>query len=285
VNYLHSANITGHQQKESSMSNIHQLIQGNSVQLADMPTTANTFHSDRKAAEVEFKALRDELIQLQARLYAEGKHKLLVVLQAMDAGGKDGTIRRVFRGVNPQGVGVTPFKAPTRAELAHDFLWRVHKAVPAKGMIGVFNRSHYEDVLVVRVHDIVSESVWRPRYQQINDFEKMLSDSGTTILKFYLHISKDEQRERFRARLDNPDKNWKFSVEDLEKRKYWEHYMTAFEEALYQCTTPWAPWYVIPADQKWYRNLVITRIIVDTIKKFNPQYPPPDGDFSHIVID
>ncbi len=267
------------------MSDMHRLEPGQPVHLATIPTTASAFHQDRSAAEVEFKELRDELINLQRQLYAEGKHKLLVVLQAMDAGGKDGTIRRVFRGVNPQGVQVTSFKAPTKKELAHDFLWRIHRAVPAKGMIGIFNRSHYEDVLVVRVHNLVPETVWRPRFEQINHFEKLLTDSGTTILKFYLHISKEEQKERFQARLDNPDKQWKFSVEDLEKRKYWDDYMVAFEELLSQCTTLSAPWHVIPADQKWYRNLAITRTIVDTIKKLDPKYPQPEADFSRIVID
>jgi PPK2 family polyphosphate:nucleotide phosphotransferase len=263
----------------------HRIEPGQRVQLSDLPTRAGQFHRDRAAAEVEFKKLRDELIDLQARLYAEDKHKVLIVLQAMDAGGKDGTIRRVFHGVNPQGVRVTSFKAPSKLELAHDFLWRIHQAVPARGLIGVFNRSHYEDVLVVRVHDMVPESVWQPRYAQINDFERMLSDSGTTMLKFYLHISQKEQKERFQARLDDPQKHWKFSVEDLEKRKLWPAYMVAFEDVINLCSTPWAPWYVIPADQKWYRNLTITRTIVHTIKQLDPQYPAPEEDLSRIVID
>lgn len=263
----------------------HQLKPGKQVDLSKMPTSAQSFHTDRAEAEIEFKAARDELIELQSRLYAEGKHKLLIVLQAMDAGGKDGTIRRVFRGVNPQGVQVTSFKAPSKLELAHDFLWRIHQAVPGQGMIGVFNRSHYEDVLVVRVHDFVPESVWRPRYDHINQFEKMLADSGTTILKFYLHISKKEQKERFQDRLDDPNKHWKFSREDLEKRKYWNDYMAAFEEMLFQCSTDWAPWHIIPANQKWYRNLAITRTIVETIKSLDPQYPSSEGDLSDVVIE
>lgn len=263
----------------------HRLETDQTVRLADLPTRADTFHQDREAAEKEFKALRDELIDLQSRLYAEGKRKLLIVLQAMDAGGKDGTIRRVFRGVNPQGVRVTSFKVPSKLELAHDFLWRVHLAVPATGMIGVFNRSHYEDVLVVRVHNLVPESVWRPRYEHINAFEKLLADTGTTIFKFYLHISKAEQKERFQARLDNPDKHWKFAVEDLEKRKLWNEYMAAAEEMLQRCNTRWAPWYVIPADQKWYRNLTITRTIVHTIRELNIQYPEPEDDLTGIVIE
>ncbi|MCP4428240.1 MAG: polyphosphate kinase 2 family protein [Chloroflexi bacterium] len=267
------------------MPHTHQLEVRRPFQLPDLPPDGNQFHPDRESAEAEFKQLRRELIELQNRLYAEGKQKLLIVFQAMDAGGKDGTIRRVFRGVNPQGVRVHSFKAPSKIELAHDYLWRIHNVVPAKGMIGVFNRSHYEDVLVVRVHDIVPESVWRPRYEQINQFEKLLNDTGAAILKFFLHISPDEQKERFQDRLDEPSKNWKFSLEDLEKRKFWGDYMTAYEEMLQRCTTDWAPWYVIPANQKWYRNLTITRTIVDTLKQMDPQYPEPEGDLSGITID
>ncbi len=194
----------------------------------------------------------------------------------MDAGGKDGTIRRVFKGVNPQGVRVTSFKVPSKRELAHDFLWRVHQAVPATGMIGVFNRSHYEDVLVVRVHDLVPEDVWRPRFWHINQFERLLHKTGTRILKFFLHISPEEQLKRFRSRYETPKKQWKFSVEDLEKRRYWSAYMEAFEEVLNICTTRWAPWYVIPADDKWYRNLAITRVIVETLREMDPRFPPPE---------
>jgi PPK2 family polyphosphate:nucleotide phosphotransferase len=202
----------------------------------------------------------------------------------MDAGGKDGAIRSIFKGVNPQGVRVTSFKGPSKEELAHDFLWRIHKAVPAKGMIGVFNRSHYEDVLIVRVDNIVPESVWRPRYEQINQFEKLLVETGTTILKFYLHISQEEQRERFQARIDEPEKNWKFTFEDLEKRKQWEDYMAAYEEMLIQTTTAHAPWHVIPADQKWYRNLALMKVLVESLYRLNPQYPSPEGDVSGVVV-
>jgi PPK2 family polyphosphate:nucleotide phosphotransferase len=267
------------------MSDVHRLNPTQTIILSDLPTTARQYHDDRDSAEDEFRVLRNELIEYQRRLYADGSMKLLIVLQAMDAGGKDGTIRRVFKGVNPQGVQVTSFKVPTRHELAHDFLWRVHKAVPARGMIGVFNRSHYEDVLVVRVHDIVPEEVWRPRYAHINAFEKSLAESGTTILKFYLHISSKEQKQRFQARLDEPDKNWKFSVDDLEKRKLWDDYAAAFEEMLTKTTTPWAPWYVVPADQKWYRNLAVTRVLVDTLKTLDPQYPRNEQDLSGVIIE
>ena len=267
------------------MSELHKLEGKRPFSLTQLPTEGKLYHYDRDVAEEEFKALRKELREWQTRLYAEGKQKLLVVLQAMDAGGKDGTIRSVFQGVNPQGVRVHSFKVPSKEELDHDFLWRIHKVVPGKGMMGVFNRSHYEDVLVVRVYDIVTEAVWRPRYEQINQFEKLLHDTGTRILKFYLHISKKEQKARFQARLDDPSKHWKFSLEDVEKRKYWDDYMAAYEEMLEKTTTPWAPWYVIPSDQKWYRNLAISRVIMATIKEMNPLYPSAEGDFGDVVIE
>lgn len=263
----------------------HQLQPGEHVTIADLPTRADGFHDDRKQAEEEFKQLRDELVDLQAQIYAEDKHSLLVVFQAMDAGGKDSTIRKVFDGVNPQGVRVQSFKAPTKEELAHDYLWRVHKVVPKRGMVGVFNRSHYEDVLVVRVENLVPEPVWQKRYEQINEFEQLLSENGTKILKFFLHISPDEQKERFQDRLDDPSKHWKFSLDDLEKRKKWDVYMQAYEAALNNCTTECAPWHVIPADQKWYRNLVITRTIVETIRELDPQFPVQEDDLSKVVIE
>ena len=261
----------------------HRITPGSTVQLAEIPTRADSFHDDRKQAEQDFKELRDELIRLQNVLYAQNSQSLLIVLQAMDAGGKDGTIRKVFRGVNPQGVRVTSFKAPSKIELAHDFLWRIHKATPAKGMIGVFNRSHYEDVLITRVEKMISDDVCQARYQQINDFEKLLSDTGTRILKFYLHISPEEQKERFQDRLDVPEKNWKFNAGDLAKRKDWDKYLDAFQLALENCSTDTAPWHAIPADQKWYRNLAITRVIVETLKDMDPQYPPAD-DLQGIVL-
>lgn len=268
------------------MHDKHRLEPGKHIWLTDLLTAGKgLYEGDKATAVAEFTAARKELIELQNRFYAEDKHKLLIVFQAMDAGGKDGTIRNVFRGVNPQGVRVHSFKAPSKVELAHDFLWRIHQVVPARGMIGVFNRSHYEDVLVVRVHNIVPETVWRPRYEYINQFEKLLHDSGTTILKFFLYISKEEQAERFQERLDDPQKHWKFSLEDLEKRKFWGGYMAAYEEMLNRCTTPWAPWHVIPADQKWYRNLAITRTIVNTLKELNPQYPENTDDLSQVVIE
>lgn len=262
------------------------LVNPQTFDLHKAPTRADdVYQNDRESAETEFKALRKELIDLQYRLYAEGKQKLLIVLQAMDAGGKDGTIRNVFKGVNPQGVKVTSFKAPTAEELARDYLWRIHKAVPPSGMIGIFNRSHYEDVLIVRVLSLVPEAVWRQRYEHIRQFEQLLSDTGTTIRKFYLHISKEEQKERLQARLDNPDKNWKFDKGDLEQRRRWDAYMAAFEEALTQTSTAEAPWYIIPSDQKWYRNLAISRVLVQTMRDMAFELPKVKEDLSSIVID
>jgi len=252
---------------------LHQIGPGSTVKLTRIETDGKDFHKDKGSAESEFKQLRDEFIEWQPRLFAEQKQKLLIVLQAMDAGGKDGVIRAVFQGVNPQGVNVSSFKVPSAEERAHDFLWRIHRAVPAQGMIGVFNRSHYEDVVVVRVDQLAPEPVWRARYELINDFEKLLTTTGTTLLKFYLHVSQKEQLQRLQERMNNPAKRWKYSLDDLEKRKSWDSYMTAYSEALEQCSTPRAPWYVIPADQNWYRNLAIMRILVATCREMDPQYP------------
>jgi len=255
------------------------------VDLSAIPTCAEMFSDDRSAAEREFRQLRDELVELQRRLYAQGTQRLLVVFQAMDAGGKDSTIRKVFRGVNPQGVRVYSFKKPSKEELAHDYLWRIHKAMPPSGMIHVFNRSHYEDIIVPAVHHIVDKSVWGERFEQINEFESYLAATGTKILKFYLHISPEEQKKRFLDRIERPEKNWKFSSEDLEKRKHWHDYMAAFEEILSRCSKADAPWYVVPADQKWYRNLAIARTLVDTLETMNPQFPLAEDDLQSIVIE
>jgi PPK2 family polyphosphate:nucleotide phosphotransferase len=198
---------------------------------------------------------REKLFTLQELMYAEEKHSLLVVLQAMDAGGKDGTIRHIFTGVNPQGCQVTSFKKPTEEELKHDFLWRVHRVTPARGTIGIFNRSHYEDVLVVRVHGNLTKGELKDRFRAINDFEDFLVENGTTILKFFLHISKDEQRDRLQARLDHPQKYWKVNPEDLKERQYWDDYMDAYEDVFRHCSRKRAPWYIIPSDKKWYRNV------------------------------
>jgi PPK2 family polyphosphate:nucleotide phosphotransferase len=254
------------------------------VSLDDYDPDSTGDFAKKSEAKAELKRNTERLQELQEVMWAEGKHSLLIVLQAMDAGGKDGTIKHVMSGVNPQGCQVTSFKVPTEEELDHDYLWRIHKATPRRGYIGIFNRSHYEDVLVVRVHNLVQENVWRQRYEQINHFEKLLADTGTTILKFFLYISKDEQKERFEARLRDPRKNWKFSMGDVEERGRWDDYMAAFEDALSRCSTPWAPWHVVPANRKWYRNLVVYEVIIDTLEKLDMQYPPPLADADKIVI-
>ena len=259
---------------------------GSAVDLAKHdPNDKSSFQIKKAEGKAHLLKLNEELESLQELLFAEGKHKILIVLQAMDTGGKDGTIRHVFDGVNPQGVKVASFKVPTEEELAHDYLWRVHKHTPGKGEIVIFNRSHYEDVLVVRVHDLVPEEVWSKRYEHIRAFESTLADEGTTILKFYLHIDLDEQKERLQARLDEPHKNWKFSLGDLEERKLWDKYMAAFEDALGKTSTDDAPWYVIPANRKWYRNLVISSIIIDRLKSLNMSYPEPEEGLEGIIID
>jgi PPK2 family polyphosphate:nucleotide phosphotransferase len=267
------------------MIETHRVEPGATLDLSEIATRGDAFHDDRDAAEREFQELRLELAELQHALYAEGRQKLLVVLQAMDAGGKDSTVRKVFKGVNPQGVRVTSFKVPSAEERAHDFLWRVHKAAPRAGNIAVFNRSHYEDVLVVRVAGLAPEEVWRPRYELINNFERLLGAEGTRVLKFFLHISLEEQKERFQDRLDKPHKRWKFASGDLDKRKQWPDYMAAYEDALSHCSTERAPWWVIPADQKWYRNLAISRVLVATLREMNPRFPEPEEGLDGIRIE
>jgi len=247
------------------------------------PASTHDAPGDKAATEAVRVALTDQLCSLQGRLWAEGKRSLLVVLQAMDTGGKDGTIRHVFEGVNPLGVRVTAFKAPSEEERHHDFLWRVHPAAPAAGEIGIFNRSHYEDVLIVRVHGWVPEAVWRARYRAINDFDRHLVEAGTTIVKLWLHISPEEQAKRLRARLDDPTKRWKFNPDDLEERKHWHDYMAAADEMLRRTSSAEAPWYVVPADRKWYRNWVVTRILTETLTVMDPQYPEPK-DLGHYEI-
>ncbi len=257
---------------------------GKSVRLADYDPNYTGNFTDKKAAEKALKDNRHRLRELQQVLYAENKHALLIILQAMDAGGKDGTIRHVMRGVNPQGVQVTSFKVPTAEELAHDFLWRIHRHTPPRGMIGIFNRSHYEDVLVVRVEKLVPSKVWQARYDHINHFEQVLADSGVHILKFFLHISKDEQKERFLDRLNEPDKNWKFSRGDLPVREKWDQYMEAYEEVLTRCNTENAPWHIVPANKKWYRNLMISNTIIQTLERLDMRYPDPEPGLDEIVI-
>ncbi len=232
---------------------------------------------DKEAGEEEVAAQLLRLGELQDRLWAEAKQSVLVILQGIDAAGKDGTIQKVMEAFNPQGCNVSAFKVPTPEELAHDFLWRVHKRVPGKGEIGIFNRSHYEDVLVVRVHGLVPRDVWSGRYRHIREFEQHLVENGTTIVKLFLYIDRDEQRERFQERYDNPTKRWKFSLGDLEERKLWDDYIAAFEDALAETSTEHAPWYVIPANRNWLRNLAVSTILADTIADLKPDYPPaPD---------
>jgi len=232
----------------------------------------------------ELETLRIKLVDLQERLFAEHSKSLLVLLHAMDTGGKDGTIKDIFDGVNPQGCQVWSFKVPSAEELAHDFMWRYHNKAPERGMINIFNRSHYEDVLIVRVHNLVPDAVWKERYGVIRDFERMLSLNNTVVLKFYLHISKDEQKRRLQARLDTPDKEWKFQSGDLVERALWNDYMAAYEDAINKCSTDYAPWYVVPSNKKWYRNLVIARTITGTLEAMHPQYPPPEQNLDKIVI-
>ncbi len=246
---------------------------GRPIRLADLNPGDTNGWTDRDAAGHEAKQHRKRIEDLQERLYAENIQSLLIVLQAIDTGGKDGTIRNVFSGVNPQGCRVWSFKQPSAEELEHDFLWRYHRRTPERGMMAIFNRSQYEDVLVVRVHNLVPEDVWRKRYSMINNFERMLTLNGITIIKFFLHISRDEQRRRLESRLENPDKRWKFSVGDLHERLLWDRYQQAFEDAINHCSTDYAPWYVIPANKKWYRDLVVSRIIADTLEAMRPEFP------------
>jgi PPK2 family polyphosphate:nucleotide phosphotransferase len=239
---------------------------------------------DKLMGRTILKENRKRIIDLQEKLYAENGQSLLVVFQAMDTGGKDGCIENVFKGVNPAGCRVDSFKVPTSTELSHDFLWRYHQEAPARGFIEVFNRSHYEDVLVVRVKNLVPEDVWSNRYDQINGFERLLESAGTRIVKFYLHISKDEQKKRLQARLDDPEKHWKFSTGDLADRALWDEYQTAFEVALGNTSTETAPWYVVPANRKWFRDVVVSTVIRETLEDMNPQFLASAEDLSGITI-
>ncbi len=257
---------------------------GSKVQLADFDARHVEGDWNKKSALKQIESNTDLTRDLAYRLYAENRRAVLLVLQGMDTAGKDGTIRTVMTGINPQSCQIVPFKQPSHEELDHDFLWRIHKEVPRRGNIGIFNRSHYEDVLVVRVHNLVPESQWRKRYQQINDFESLLVEGHITILKCFLHISKEEQRERLQARLDNPQKRWKFSRGDLSERKRWGDYQQAYEEALTRCNTAHAPWHIIPSDRKWYRNLVVSQILRDTLEEMAPEFPPCEPDLGDIVV-
>jgi PPK2 family polyphosphate:nucleotide phosphotransferase len=263
---------------------------GGKVNLAKAdPDDTKEFHGSngKSKAEPVIASLLEDLQELQVKFYAGASRALLIILQAMDTGGKDGTIKQVMSGVNPLGCRVTSFKVPTSVELAHDFLWRVHHEVPPKGYIGIFNRSHYEDVLVTRVHGLVSDRLAAQRFEQINDFERLLSENGTTILKFFLHISKEEQRRRLEARIRDPEKRWKFHPGDLEERKLWNKYQIMYEQAIEATSTKHAPWFIVPANRKWYRNFVVARTVVDALKDMKLKFPPlPRGaDFSRLKVD
>ena len=233
---------------------------------------------DKEALRDQVDKLADRTAKLQTTLYAEGTRSLLVVLQGRDTAGKDGVVRHLFGRLNPMGLDLVSFKVPTPLELSHDFLWRIHQAVPPKGKIGIFNRSHYEDVLVVRVHELVPAAVWGARYEQINGFERHLAETGTTILKFCLHISREEQRKRLLARLADPHKNWKFNANDPRERQLWDRYTEAYRDALARTSTAWAPWYVVPADRKPVRDLLIAEVVLETLERMKPVYPPVPGE-------
>jgi PPK2 family polyphosphate:nucleotide phosphotransferase len=254
------------------------------VDLADYDSSDTATYDDAEARE-ELGGIVEQIADLQARLYAEDRRSMLVVVQGIDAAGKDSTVKHVFSGTNPQGVRVYTFKEPSNEEAAHDFLWRYHLHTPGRGMIHVFNRSHYEDVLVVRVKELVEEERWRSRYDSINDFERMLAREGTTIVKFFLHISKDAQMDRFRERLEREDKHYKFSANDVRERRNWDAYQEAYEEALNHTSTEWAPWYMVPADHKWYRNLVVARTVATVLEEMNPRWPEPEEDLGKFAAE
>ena len=258
---------------------------GERVKLKDIPSDLEDTDYKKSSA---YKRIGENVLvmaDLAKRLYAENRRSILLVLQGMDTAGKDGTIRSVMRGMNPRSCQVNSFKKPSEEELDHDFLWRVHKVVPRRGNIGIFNRSHYEDVLVVRVHSLVPEKRWKKRYELINDFEKLLEDTDTTVVKCFLHISKETQRERLQARLDDPNKHWKFNMGDLSERKLWDDYQEAYEDVLQRCSTDHAPWHVIPSDRKWLRNLVVSELLRKTLEDLDPQFPEPEDNYDGIVVE
>lgn len=258
------------------------------INLSKISTSDTNGFNSKKEAKAMLKDNIKKMVELQAKLYAQDKYAMLIIFQAMDAAGKDGTIKHVMSGLNPQGTQVYSFKQPSKTELDHGYLWRINKALPEKGRIGIFNRSHYEDVLVVRVHDLISDqitplkfrnkNIWKQRFQQINNFEKYLYENGIIILKFFLHISKDEQKKRFLKRIDDPAKNWKFSEGDIKERAYWENYQKVYQEAISETSKTYAPWFIIPADKKWFTRLVVSEIIVYEMEKLEPDYPKLTGE-------
>ncbi|MBX7150497.1 polyphosphate kinase 2 family protein [bacterium] len=256
-----------------------------SVSLKDYDPDYTAGYESADDARDEFKKLNLKMIELQELMYAQKKHALLIILQAMDAGGKDGTIKNVMRGINPQSCVVHSFKGPSEEERSHDFLWRIHKAVPPRGSVGIFNRSHYEDVLVTRVHGMINDKEAKERFERINEFEELLYDSDVAIVKFFLYISKDEQKKRLQERLDDKEKHWKFSPNDLKERKLWGDYMNAFEDVFSNCSKKHAPWYIIPSNKKWFRNLAVAEVIVDTMEDLKMHVPKPAEDYSKVVIE
>lgn len=260
-------------------------ISGNDSFTLNKIDPADTFDIENKRkARTKLDLIHRCLLELQEVLYAQGKYGVLIILQAIDTGGKDGTIRKVFGPLNPQGVRVTNFKAPNHVEMAHDYLWRIHREVPARGMIGIFNRSHYEDVLITRVHNSVPKKEINKRYEQINSFEKYLCENQIVLIKFLLHISRDEQKRRLQSRLNRPDKHWKFDHADLKERVLWDTYIDAFEKALNRCSTSYAPWYVIPANHKWSRDVIVGQIIVETLQRLDLKFPEPQPGLDKLVI-
>ena len=264
-------------------TNDYKVAHGSSVKL-DSWTTRYDGNLTKKEVNEEFSSLMEKLQKLQELLYADSSRALLVVLQAMDAAGKDSTIKNVFGPINPQGCKVVSFKSPNGTELAHDYLWRVHQNVPRKGHIGVFNRSHYEDVLIVRVKELAPLDSIKKRYEHINDFETLLNDEGTRVIKFFLHISNEYQREQLQERLDTPEKLWKFSPADIPERMRWNDYQKAYEKVLEKCTTPEAPWYIVPAERKWFRNFLVAKVLVETLESMNLKYPEANFDPCDIKI-
>jgi len=256
--------------------------EGSRVKLDEVDAGYRGGYEDKDSAQSEVEKFLQKLHRLQYLMYAENKRSLLIVLQGMDAAGKDGTISHVLGAMNPQGCRVYGFKTPSAEELAHDYLWRIHQATPRKGYVAVFNRSHYEDVLVVRVHKLVPKEVWSKRYDEINSFERQLSNEGTHILKFYLHIDKEEQLARFKQRLDDSARHWKISESDYAEREYWQEYEEAYQDALSKCSTAYAPWYVIPSNHKWFRNLAVSQIIADTLESFDMEFPAPTANLEEI---
>jgi PPK2 family polyphosphate:nucleotide phosphotransferase len=269
----------------SDIKTIRPIVSNGKTKLVDIDTSSTcSFVGDKSTTAAILDEMSARLTTLQTVLYAEQKHKILIVLQAMDTGGKDGVIRKVFSGINPQGVRIASFKAPTPPELAHDYLWRVHSQVPAKGELVVFNRSHYEDVLITRVHGWIDDATAKRRFRQITNFEAMLVEEGTTILKFFLHISKDEQKQRLQDRLDDPAKTWKFNIGDLAEREKWDDYQHVYEDAINQTSSPHAPWHIVPADRKWIRDLYVSSVLVKTLEDLKMAYPKPAEGLDKVKI-